>query len=135
MTKKVKNIFDLHEADWPGMIISAAIAFAIGLVIYEPLAEYELVFFVFEDFSIAKTVGSWNNISKYITTMVFSMLAGFAYHSVNSEWDLVFAARLPLALLLGVLGMAILVVIIGFIVGALALLALLLALFFGRGDR
>ncbi|MCP4221382.1 MAG: hypothetical protein GY765_42545 [bacterium] len=123
-----------HGSDLPGAVVTAVFAFVLGLIFYGPLVAFELNNSFFEHFSINYVVGSWTIAVKYVSSVIFSILSGFAYYFALSKRDLKSAARLLLALLLGVMGMVGLALIISFFLIILAMLAGILALFFGPGD-
>ena len=117
------------------MIVSMAIASAIGLVIYPPLAAFELNNSFFNGFSINHVAGSWSSVIKYVSVVILSLLTCFAYHFVYTQWDFSFPIRLPLALLFGLICMTVLIFAIILLLIALAMIAGIWALFYGPGDR
>ncbi len=92
--RKIQNRPDGPGADFLGVFIAAVVAFALGLVIYGPLAAFEFTLFVFEDFSVAKIVGSWSVGIKFVSATIFGILSGFSSYVLAHEWNPPFPIRL-----------------------------------------
>jgi len=85
--------------------------------------------------SISKAAGSWSNIVKYVSSVIFGTLTGISYFICVRNWKLPFLAYLPLALLFGAIGLGFMVIALGAVLAILATIGAIYALFFGPGDQ
>jgi len=119
-----------------GVITIVVFAFICGLLIYPPIAQIEISYFIFENLSLSKVVGDWSNITKFCLSFVFSVLTGVCYHISMKVWKLPAIVSVPTAFLLSIISFVIFMVAIIVISSILAMIIGILALFFfNPGDR
>jgi hypothetical protein len=118
-----------------GVIAILVFSFVCGLFAYGPVALIEINFFIFEDLSISKVVGDWDNVTKYCLSTIFCFITGFSYHLCVKVWKLPIIVSVPSAFLMSILGLVIFAAAIVMLLSILAMIIGLLALFFGPGDR
>ena len=111
------------------------LSFLVAVISYEPLASIDFDFVFFENISINRVFGPWSYIVKFISSIVFSSFAGIFYHISVRKWNFPFIVSLPLAFLLSMMCFGGVVIALGFVIAILASILLILAMFFGPGDR